>query len=177
LAALNTSLHQPLPFILEKLGYDLDAAAENLLHLSIELDEGERSLTRRRVEIALRLPSATERHECGAKATQASSRLNGHHHDVGVLAWPAGHGAHRIRGAHPGNTSVDPERADSNKRLRWGSWMVKCVLVCRGFIGSHLVKRLKRAGFLVREIDFKHNEFSEMEADDFIIGDLREQSP
>jgi GDP-D-mannose 3', 5'-epimerase len=44
-----------------------------------------------------------------------------------------------------------------------------------GFIGSHLVKRLKREGFWVRGVDLKLPEFAETEADDFIIGDLREQ--
>ena len=43
-----------------------------------------------------------------------------------------------------------------------------------GFIGSHLVRRLKREGFWVRAIDLKFPEFSPTEADDFIIGDLRE---
>jgi GDP-D-mannose 3', 5'-epimerase len=49
-------------------------------------------------------------------------------------------------------------------------------LVCGagGFIGSHLVKRLKREGFWVRGADLKYPRFSETEADDFIQGDLRE---
>jgi len=42
-----------------------------------------------------------------------------------------------------------------------------------GFIGSHLVKRLKSEGFWVRGIDLKYPEFSNTAADDFIIGDLR----
>src|SRR5579875_2710829 len=52
----------------------------------------------------------------------------------------------------------------------------KAALVCGagGFIGGHLVKRLKREGFWVRGVDLKFNEFSETEADDFIIGDLRD---
>ncbi|MEL6850580.1 MAG: NAD-dependent epimerase/dehydratase family protein, partial [Bacteroidota bacterium] len=41
-----------------------------------------------------------------------------------------------------------------------------------GFIGGHLVKRLKDEGNWVRVVDLKHNEFSESPADDFIIGDL-----
>ncbi len=49
------------------------------------------------------------------------------------------------------------------------------VLGAGGFIGSHLVKRLKREGFWVRGVDLKYPEFSETEADDFVIGDLREQ--
>jgi GDP-D-mannose 3', 5'-epimerase len=53
---------------------------------------------------------------------------------------------------------------------------VKFALVCGagGFIGSHLVKRLKREGFWVRGVDLKLPRFSETEADDFIVGDLRE---
>ena len=49
-------------------------------------------------------------------------------------------------------------------------------LVCGagGFIGSHLVKRLKREAFWVRGVDLKYPEFSETEADDFVIGDLRD---
>lgn len=43
-----------------------------------------------------------------------------------------------------------------------------------GFIGSHLVKRLKSEGYWVRVVDLKHTEFSESLADDFVIGDLRE---
>jgi GDP-D-mannose 3',5'-epimerase len=45
-----------------------------------------------------------------------------------------------------------------------------------GFIGSHLVKRLKRDGYWVRAVDLKYPEFSETHADDFIQGDLRLQS-
>ncbi len=53
----------------------------------------------------------------------------------------------------------------------------KSALVCGagGFIGSHLVRRLKREGFWVRGVDLKYPEFSETEADDFVIGDLRSQ--
>jgi len=43
-----------------------------------------------------------------------------------------------------------------------------------GFIGSHLVKKLKKEGFWVRAVDLKNPEFSKTEADDFIIGDLRD---
>lgn len=55
--------------------------------------------------------------------------------------------------------------------------MSKSALVCGagGFIGSHLVKRLKAEGFWVRGVDLKYPEFGETEADDFVIGDLREQ--
>ncbi len=53
---------------------------------------------------------------------------------------------------------------------------MKATLVCGagGFIGSHLVKRLKCDGFWVRGVDLKFPEYSETEADDFVIGDLRE---
>jgi nucleoside-diphosphate-sugar epimerase len=53
----------------------------------------------------------------------------------------------------------------------------KTALVCGagGFIGGHLVKRLKAEGFWVRGVDLKYNEYSETRADDFVIGDLRDQ--
>jgi nucleoside-diphosphate-sugar epimerase len=47
------------------------------------------------------------------------------------------------------------------------------VLGAGGFIGSHLVKRLKSEGFWVRGVDLKYPEFEKTIADDFIIGDLR----
>ena len=48
-------------------------------------------------------------------------------------------------------------------------------LVCGagGFIGAHLVKRLKREGFWVRGIDLKRPEFAPSEADHFCVADLR----
>lgn len=52
----------------------------------------------------------------------------------------------------------------------------KTALVCGagGFIGSHLVKRLKREGFWVRGADLKLPVYSETAADEFILGDLRD---
>jgi nucleoside-diphosphate-sugar epimerase len=41
-----------------------------------------------------------------------------------------------------------------------------------GFIGSHLVKRLKAEGFWVRGVDLKRPEYSESVADEFMVGDL-----
>lgn len=54
---------------------------------------------------------------------------------------------------------------------------MKTALVCGagGFIGGHLVKRLKREGFWVRGVDLKAHEYAETEADDFVVGDLRDQ--
>ena len=59
-----------------------------------------------------------------------------------------------------------------------GRFVTKTALVCGagGFIGGHLVQRLKSEGFWVRGVDLKFNEYSETESDDFVIGDLREQS-
>src|SRR4051812_34282344 len=48
------------------------------------------------------------------------------------------------------------------------------VLGAGGFIGSHLVKRLKRDGVWVRGADLQVPEFCETHADDFVIGDLRD---
>jgi len=46
------------------------------------------------------------------------------------------------------------------------------VLGAGGFIGTHLVSDLKRQGFWVRGVDLKEPEFSDTDADDFIIADL-----
>lgn len=43
-----------------------------------------------------------------------------------------------------------------------------------GFIGSHLVRRLRNEGFWVRGVDLKRPEFAESEAHEFILGDLRD---
>jgi nucleoside-diphosphate-sugar epimerase len=48
------------------------------------------------------------------------------------------------------------------------------VLGAGGFIGSHLVKRLKSEGFWVRGVDLKRPEYDETAADDFILCDLRD---
>jgi nucleoside-diphosphate-sugar epimerase len=54
---------------------------------------------------------------------------------------------------------------------------MKCALVCGagGFIGSHMVRRLKAEGFWVRGVDVKFPEYWETAADDFVVGDLRDQ--
>jgi len=54
---------------------------------------------------------------------------------------------------------------------------MKSALVCGagGFIGGHLVRRLKHEGFWVRGVDLKHHEYCDTEADDFAVGDLRDQ--
>jgi len=44
-----------------------------------------------------------------------------------------------------------------------------------GFIGGHLAKRLKQEGYWVRGVDLKHHEYCQSNADEFIIGDLRDQ--
>lgn len=49
------------------------------------------------------------------------------------------------------------------------------VLGAGGFIGSHLVKFLKSKNYWVRGVDLKKPDFSETLADDFVIGDLRNQ--
>ena len=47
------------------------------------------------------------------------------------------------------------------------------VLGAGGFIGSHMVKRLRSEGYWVRGVDLNRSEFSKTEANEFIIGDLR----
>ena len=55
--------------------------------------------------------------------------------------------------------------ADENKKTAM-------VYGAGGFIGAHLVRRLKREGYWVRGVDWKEPQFSATEADDFMIGDL-----
>lgn len=54
---------------------------------------------------------------------------------------------------------------------------MKKALVCGagGFIGHHLVNRLKKEGFWVRGVDLKRPQFSQTQADDFVVGDLCDQ--
>ena len=52
----------------------------------------------------------------------------------------------------------------------------KTALVCGagGFIGGHLVKKLKKEGFWIRGVDIKEHEYIKVPADEFIVGDLRD---
>lgn len=43
-----------------------------------------------------------------------------------------------------------------------------------GFIGSNLVRKMKNEGHWVRAVDLKYPEYHQTEADDFVIGDLRD---
>jgi nucleoside-diphosphate-sugar epimerase len=54
---------------------------------------------------------------------------------------------------------------------------MKKALVCGagGFIGGHLVKRLKKNGYWVRGVDIKKHEFAPTAADEFLLLDLREK--
>lgn len=54
---------------------------------------------------------------------------------------------------------------------------MKKAVVCGagGFIGSHLVKKLKREGYWVRGVDIKWPEFAPTAADEFLQLDLRER--
>lgn len=54
---------------------------------------------------------------------------------------------------------------------------MKKALVCGagGFIGGHLVKKLKREGYWVRAVDIKEHEFAPTAADEFLLLDLREE--
>ncbi len=54
---------------------------------------------------------------------------------------------------------------------------MKKILVCGagGFIGGHLLKKLKREGNWVRGVDIKMHEYSASPADEFVLGDLTDQ--
>lgn len=59
--------------------------------------------------------------------------------------------------------------------MRESEFYMKSALVCGagGFIGSHLVRRLRNEGFWVRGVDLKHPEFSATTANEFVVADLR----
>ena len=48
------------------------------------------------------------------------------------------------------------------------------VLGAGGFIGSHMVKRLRTEGYWVRGVDLKYPEYADSEANEFVQGDLRD---
>ena len=50
------------------------------------------------------------------------------------------------------------------------------VLGAGGFIGNHLVRRLKREGYYVKGVDISKPQFSDSHADEFEIGDLRDRN-
>lgn len=49
------------------------------------------------------------------------------------------------------------------------------VLGAGGFIGNHMVNRLKSEGYWVRGVDIKRPEYDKSAADHFVIRDLRHQ--
>lgn len=76
-----------------------------------------------------------------------------------------GNKTYRLKNTHKeyiGNQSYEPI-SDKKTALVMGAG---------GFIGSHMVNRLKNEGYWVRGVDLKYPEFSKTQADDFIIGDL-----
>jgi nucleoside-diphosphate-sugar epimerase len=48
------------------------------------------------------------------------------------------------------------------------------VLGAGGFIGSHMVKRLRSEGYWIRGVDLKHPEYCASHANEFIVADLRD---
>ncbi len=48
------------------------------------------------------------------------------------------------------------------------------VLGAGGFIGGHLVRRLRKEGYYVKGADLKRNEYGNNDTDEFVLGDLRE---
>ncbi len=54
---------------------------------------------------------------------------------------------------------------------------MKKALVCGagGFIGGHLVRRLKEEGYWVRGVDIKEHEYRDTGADEFLVLDLRSE--
>uniref|UniRef100_A0A6C0JT19 NAD-dependent epimerase/dehydratase domain-containing protein n=1 Tax=viral metagenome TaxID=1070528 RepID=A0A6C0JT19_9ZZZZ len=53
--------------------------------------------------------------------------------------------------------------------------MKKAIVIgAGGFIGGHLVTRLKSLGYWVRGVDIKHHEYKKTDADEFVIADMRD---
>ena len=50
------------------------------------------------------------------------------------------------------------------------------ILGAGGFIGGHLSRRLKSEGYFVRGVDIKRNPWMDTRADEFFVGDLRDNS-
>jgi GDP-D-mannose 3', 5'-epimerase len=69
---------------------------------------------------------------------------------------------------------TEREQIGNRSMLPISDHKIAIVLGGGGFIGSHLVKRLKEEGYWVRAVDLKHPEYWDTFADDFIIGDLRD---
>jgi nucleoside-diphosphate-sugar epimerase len=53
---------------------------------------------------------------------------------------------------------------------------VALVTGAAGFIGNHMVSFLKKRGYYVKGVDLKHPTYAETEADEFILGDLRDST-
>ena len=65
-------------------------------------------------------------------------------------------------------------REQKGRALEGGCVLKKAlVLGGGGFIGNHMVSRLRSEGYWVKAVDLKYPEFSESEAHEFRIGDLR----
>src|SRR5215469_14900867 len=79
---------------------------------------------------------------------------------------------------NPDRLNPTPMTKDSKPSLSGQGKNASRMLVAGagGFIGSHLVRRLKQEGFWVRGVDLKDPEFSSTAADEFIRGDLRDLS-
>jgi GDP-D-mannose 3',5'-epimerase len=87
-----------------------------------------------------------------------------------------------LQSSHHRSLRGDFRRLSIKRRSRQSNAGGRCMLkktalVCGagGFIGSHLVRRLKLDGFWVRGVDLKMPDYGESEADEFVVGDLRQQ--
>jgi GDP-D-mannose 3',5'-epimerase len=70
------------------------------------------------------------------------------------------------------------KRSKENDPSAQGEVKMRKALVCGagGFIGGHLVKKLKREGYWVRGVDIKAHEYAPTKADEFRLLDLREEA-
>ena len=76
-------------------------------------------------------------------------------------------------GLFPAQRELAIERLSGSFRRQIQQMKTAVVCGAGGFIGSHLVKRLKREGYWVRGVDIKVPEFAPSAADEFQVLDLR----
>src|ERR1700693_1892515 len=75
---------------------------------------------------------------------------------------------------YPSALSLPRSANFQHGRMPMSTKQAALVLGAGGFIGGHLVKRLKREGFWVRGVDLNLNPFAESQADEFVVVDLRD---
>jgi len=80
----------------------------------------------------------------------------------------------RGRGGDPEEAETGPPKRNEGNDVKPAKGRRALVTGAGGFIGHHLVNRLKSEGFWVRGVDIKRPQFEATRADEFLLADLRE---